>query len=95
VADPKRFPDGIAEVVKYINSKGFKFGLYTDGGLYTCSQGERPYKIPGSYEHYEQDATTYAKWGVEYVKMDWCNTNINGTQLNPKVQYPQMVIHQA
>ena len=38
---------------------------YTDAGLYTCSQGERDHKIPGSYGHYEQDAKTYAQWGVE------------------------------
>ncbi len=38
---------------------------YTDAGLYTCSQGERDHKIPGSYGHYEQDAQTYADWGVE------------------------------
>ncbi|XP_065836434.1 uncharacterized protein [Oscarella lobularis] len=90
VADPSRFPDGIAAVVKYVNSKGFKFGLYTDAGEYTCSTGGRHYKIPGSYGHYEQDAQTYASWGVEYVKMDWCNTKINGTKLDPKVQYAQM-----
>ena len=38
---------------------------YTDAGLYTCSPGGRPYKIPGSYGHYEQDAQSYADWGIE------------------------------
>ena len=38
---------------------------YTDAGLYTCSSGERPYKIPGSYGHYDQDAKTFADWGIE------------------------------
>jgi len=38
---------------------------YTDAGLYTCSQGGRSHKIPGSYGHYSQDAETYASWGVE------------------------------
>ena len=38
---------------------------YTDAGLYTCSTGERPHKIPGSYGHYDQDAKTYADWGIE------------------------------
>ena len=23
--------------------------------------------------------------------MDWCDTDVNGTQLNPKIQYPEMV----
>lgn len=90
VEDKHRFPDGIEAVIKHVNSKGLKFGLYTDAGLYTCSSGQRLHKIPGSYGHYSQDAKTYADWGVEYVKMDWCNTKINGTQLDPKVQYPQM-----
>jgi alpha-galactosidase len=85
-----RFPNGIASLADYVNSKGFKLGIYTDAGLYTCNQGERDYKIPGSYGHYEQDAKTFANWGVEYVKMDWCNTKINGTQLDPHVQYKQM-----
>ena len=38
---------------------------YTDAGLYTCSSGERPYNIPGSYGHYDQDAKTFTDWGVE------------------------------
>ncbi len=38
---------------------------YTDAGIYTCSQGGRDHKIPGSYSYYEQDAQTYSKWGVE------------------------------
>jgi len=90
VPDESRFPNGLVPVIQYVNSKGFKLGLYTDAGIYTCSQGGRSHKIPGSYGHYSQDAETYASWGVEYVKMDWCNTKINGTQLDPKEQYPQM-----
>lgn len=89
-ADPKRFPSGMKALADYIHSRGLKFGLYTDAGLNTCSNGERPYKIPGSYGHYEQDAQTYADWGMDFVKMDWCNTKVNGTQLQPEVQYPQM-----
>lgn len=89
-ADRNRFPSGMKAVADYIHSKGLKYGLYTDAGLYTCSSGERPYKIPGSYGHYEQDANTYASWGMDFVKMDWCNTQVNGTQLKPEDQYPQM-----
>ncbi|XP_065911762.1 uncharacterized protein [Dysidea avara] len=90
VPDMNRFPSGLMPVINYVHSKGFKFGLYTDGGIHTCSSGERPYKIPGSYGHYEQDAFTYAKWGVDYVKMDWCNTEFNGTKLDPHKQYAEM-----
>jgi len=87
--DPDRFPNGMKNLSDYLHSKGFLLGVYTDAGTYTCSQGERSYKIPGSYGHYDQDANTFASWGVDFVKMDWCNTNINGTQLQPEVQYAQ------
>eukprot|EP00117_Sycon_ciliatum_P025328 scpid76498/ scgid21046/ Alpha-galactosidase; Alpha-D-galactoside galactohydrolase; Melibiase len=89
LADTDRFPN-FADTIRYVNSKGLKFGLYTDSGIYTCSTGTRDHKIPGSYGHYEQDANTYASWNVEYVKMDWCNTKVNGTQLDPHKQYSQM-----
>jgi len=89
-ADPTRFPHGMKYVADYLHSKGLKYGLYTDAGVNTCSQGERPFKIPGSYGHYAQDAQTFASWGMDYVKMDWCHTEINGTQLRPEIQYAQM-----
>jgi alpha-galactosidase len=52
----------------YIHSKGLKFGIYSDAGWKTC--GGRP----GSRGYEYQDALTYAKWGVDYLKYDWCNT---------------------
>ncbi|HEY2806786.1 MAG TPA: glycoside hydrolase family 27 protein [Gemmatimonadales bacterium] len=67
VADSARFPGGMKPVADYVHSKGLKFGIYTDAGRRTC-QGR-----PGTYEHEEQDARTYAEWGVDYVKEDWCN----------------------
>ncbi|HVA58449.1 MAG: glycoside hydrolase family 27 protein [Gemmatimonadaceae bacterium] len=67
VADSVRFPHGIKALADYIHSKGLKFGIYTDAGRRTC-QGR-----PGSYGHEDQDARTYAAWGVDYVKVDWCN----------------------
>lgn len=77
VADPTRFPHGIRALADYIHGKGLKFGIYTDAGTKTC-QGR-----PGTYEHEEQDARTYAAWQVDYVKEDWCNA----TGLNAPVQY--------
>jgi alpha-galactosidase len=67
VADPQRFPDGIKALADYVHGKGLKFGIYTDAGRKTC-QGR-----PGTYGHEDQDAKTYASWGVDYVKVDWCN----------------------
>ncbi|HEY3927804.1 MAG TPA: glycoside hydrolase family 27 protein [Candidatus Koribacter sp.] len=69
VADPKRFPSGIKALADYVHSKGLKFGLYSDAGTATC-QGR-----PGSLGHEAQDAAQYSNWGVDYVKVDWCNTN--------------------
>src|SRR5215213_3758865 len=66
VADWKRFPSGMAALAEYIHARGLKFGLYTDVGDRTC-QGR-----PGSLGHEMQDAATYAGWGVDYVKVDWC-----------------------
>ena len=66
VADPQRFPSGIKALADYVHGRGLKFGIYTDAGLKTC-QGR-----PGSYGHEARDARTFAAWGVDYVKVDWC-----------------------
>jgi alpha-galactosidase len=66
LADPQRFPSGMAALADYIHARGLKFGLYTDAGRKTC-MGR-----PGSLGHEWQDAATYAAWGVDYVKVDWC-----------------------
>ena len=68
VADPQRFPSGIKALADYVHSKGLKFGIYSDAGTKTC--GGRP----GSQGHEYQDALQYARWGVDYLKYDWCNT---------------------
>jgi alpha-galactosidase len=67
VADSARFPQGIKALADYVHSKGLLFGIYTDAGTKTC-QGR-----PGTLGHEGQDARTYAAWGVDYVKEDWCN----------------------
>jgi len=67
VADPKRFPSGIKAVADYVHSKGLKFGIYSDAGTGTCQDR------PGSRGYEFQDGRTYAAWGVDYLKYDWCN----------------------
>ena len=79
-ADPKRFPSGMKALADYIHGKGLKFGIYSDAGSRTC--GGRP----GSRGHEYQDALTYASWGVDYLKYDWCNTE----GLNPVGAYLTM-----
>lgn len=66
VADKDRFPHGIKYLADYIHSRGLKFGIYSCAGVYTC-QGR-----PGGRGHEFQDARTYARWGVDYLKYDWC-----------------------
>ncbi|CAM3842599.1 glycoside hydrolase family 27 protein [Roseateles saccharophilus] len=66
--DPERFPSGMKALADYVHGKGLKFGLYSDAGVLTC--GGRP----GSAGHEFQDARQYAKWGVDYLKYDWCHT---------------------
>jgi len=79
IADAERFPSGIKALADYVHSKGLKLGIYTDAGRMTCQ------KRPGSYEHEVQDIKTYAEWGVDYVKIDWCYAE----GLDPEVQYPK------
>jgi alpha-galactosidase len=67
VANPTKFPDGIAAVASYVHSLGLKLGIYEDAGTATCAG------YPGSYGHEQQDASLFASWGVDYVKYDWCN----------------------
>ncbi|WP_225321274.1 glycoside hydrolase family 27 protein [Rhizosphaericola mali] len=66
--DSARFPSGIKALADYVHSKGLKLGIYSDAGSQTC--GGRP----GSRGYEFQDALMYAKWGVDYLKYDWCNT---------------------
>jgi alpha-galactosidase len=66
--DPTRFPSGMKALADYVHSRGLKLGIYSDAGDKTC--GGRP----GSRGHEYQDALTYADWGIDYLKYDWCNT---------------------
>jgi len=63
---PKRFPNGMKAIADYVHGKGLKFGIYSDAGNKTCG-GE-----PGSYGYEEQDAKTFASWGVDFLKYDYC-----------------------
>ena len=73
-ADPQRFPNGIKALSDYVHSRGLKFGIYSDAGRKTC--GGRP----GSQGYEYQDALTYARWGVDYLKYDWCNTGVRNAE---------------
>jgi len=68
VPDAERFPSGMKALGDYIHAQGLKFGLYSDAGEKTCAGR------PGSMGHEYQDALMYAKWGVDYLKYDWCHS---------------------
>lgn len=61
-----RFPD-MRALTDYIHAKGLRIGLYSSPGPYTCGD------CTGSYGHEEQDAKTYADWGFDFLKYDWCS----------------------
>jgi len=61
-----RFGD-IKPLADFIHSQGLKIGIYSSPGPWTCGG------CAGSYGYEEQDAKTYAKWGIDYLKYDWCS----------------------
>lgn len=66
VADPVKFPSGMKAVADYVHSKGLKFGMYSCAGTRTCAD------YPGSFDHEYVDAETFAEWGVDFLKYDFC-----------------------
>lgn len=67
IADPVKFPNGIKAVADYVHSKGLKLGIYSDAAQLTCAG----YTASLGFE--EQDARTFASWGIDYLKYDYCN----------------------
>src|SRR5579883_1200777 len=63
-----KFPD-MKALCDYVHSKGLKIGIYSSPGPSTCAGYE------GSFRHEEQDAKTYAAWGFDYLKYDWCSAS--------------------
>lgn len=66
VPDHTKFPDGIKAVADYVHSQGLKLGIYSCAGVMTCGG------YPGSYEHEFLDAASFAEWGVDFLKYDYC-----------------------
>jgi alpha-galactosidase len=61
-----KFPD-MKALSDYVHSKGLKLGIYSGPGPFTCAG------YAGSFNHEAQDAKTYAAWGIDYLKYDWCS----------------------
>ena len=75
----------------YIHSRGLKFGIYSSPGIKTCGGFE------GSYGHEDQDARSYAGWGVDYLKYDWCSyeSAVQGDHSLPTLQKPYAIMRAA
>src|SRR6266446_4539598 len=79
----KKFPD-MKALADYVHSKGLRLGIYSSPGPNTCAGYE------GSYGHEEQDARTYAAWGIDYLKYDWCGARTLYTDEEMPAVYQKM-----
>jgi alpha-galactosidase len=79
----KKFPD-MKALADYVHKKGLKLGIYSSPGPNTCAGYE------GSYGHEEQDARTYAAWGIDYLKYDWCGARNIYTDADMQAVYQKM-----
>ncbi len=99
VVDPKAWPalqagesaGDMSNIVRFIHSLGLKAGIYTDAGKDGCSMSPDlgpAYFNTGSEGHYDQDFLQFARWGFDYVKVDWCGGNKEN--LDPQQQYGEI-----
>lgn len=64
------FPNGIKSLVGKVNALGLKLGIYSSNGTLTCED------LPASLGHEAVDADTFAEWGIEYFKYDFCHNSV-------------------
>lgn len=86
----EKFPD-MKKLSDYVHGLGLKLGIYSSPGSKTCGG------YLGSYQHEEQDATTYGQWGIDYLKYDWCSYSqvaANNTELT-ELKKPYTVMRTA
>ncbi len=67
IPDPKKFPSGLKALADYVHSRGLKLGIYSDAAQLTCAGAT------ASLGFEEQDARSFASWGIDYLKYDYCN----------------------
>ncbi|HZE70098.1 MAG TPA: glycoside hydrolase family 27 protein [Pyrinomonadaceae bacterium] len=79
----KKFPD-MKALADYVHSRGLKLGIYSSPGPNTCAGYE------GSYGHEQQDARTFAAWGIDYLKYDWCGARTLYTDEEMPAIYQRM-----
>jgi alpha-galactosidase len=91
IVDSTQWPDGMAGLTAWLHQQGLQAGIYTDAGNSGCNgQGV------GSYGHYQQDANTFAAWGFDAVKVDFCGAGQQGFAPQPLyTQFSQALINNA
>lgn len=82
IPDPQKFPSGIKALADYVHSKGLKIGIYSDAAPLTCAG----YTASLNFE--EQDAKTFADWGIDYLKYDYCGAPADS--VTAKKRYKKM-----
>lgn len=82
IPDPQKFPSGMKALADYLHSKDLKLGIYSDAAPLTCAN------FTGSLHFEEQDAKTFAAWGIDYLKYDYCNAPQNAD--TAKIRYRVM-----
>ncbi|PZR28623.1 MAG: alpha-galactosidase [Citrobacter freundii] len=82
IPDSKKFPSGIKALADYVHGKGIKLGIYSDAAPLTCAG----YTASLNFE--EQDAKTFASWGIDYLKYDYCNAP--GDSATARARYTKM-----
>ena len=73
IPDATKFPSGMKALVDYVHAKGMKIGIYSDAAPLTCGG------YTGSLYFEEQDARTFAEWGFDYLKYDYCGAPADWT----------------
>ncbi|HUQ09677.1 MAG TPA: NPCBM/NEW2 domain-containing protein [Steroidobacteraceae bacterium] len=85
----EKFPD-MRALADAVHARGLKLGIYSSPGPKTCEGFE------GSYGHEAQDAATYAAWGVDFLKYDWCSyEEIARDHSLPELQKPYFLMRDA
>jgi alpha-galactosidase len=85
----EKFPD-MRALADAVHARGLKLGIYSSPGTKTCEG------YPGSYQHEAQDAATFASWGVDFLKYDWCSyEEIARDHSLPELQKPYFVMRDA
>ncbi|MEO7210605.1 MAG: glycoside hydrolase family 27 protein, partial [Chitinophagaceae bacterium] len=82
IPDPQKFPSGIKALADFVHSKGIQLGIYSDASQLTCAG----YTASLGFE--DQDAKTFASWGIDYLKYDYCGAPEDSN--TAKIRYKKM-----